>query len=82
MTTKDAFKVMEEDGLTYGDAIMLVVSFVPEGESEVWPANSQKEFKEWTLERLQRYRERHNTANFNLKECHWQFGINLLREFG
>jgi len=82
MDREDAMAMMTNRGLTYGDAVMLVASAVPEGESKVWPDNSQKEFKEWALKQLEAYRREKGTANFNLRQGHWLFGCYILRDFG
>ena len=82
MTEQDATERMGIEGLTYTDAVMLVASAIPEGKSKVWTLNSQEYVKERTLKELEKWRKRYGTVNFNLKECYWQFGIKLLREFG
>jgi len=84
MTREEAIKKMQEDGLTYGDSVMLVASVIPEGESKVWDDLTQEQVKEWMLKRLEYYREKLGTPNFNLRSnlYRWRFGIQILQEFG
>jgi len=82
MTKQEARKRMVRDGLTYGDAVMLVASFVPEGDSKIWEHTTQEQVKEWTLGRLQELREAYGTSDINFDPHHFYFGIDLLREFG
>jgi len=84
MTKEEARERMHDDGLTYGDAVMLVASSIPEGQSKVWALSSQEQSKKWMLEQLEWYRKQLGTSNFNLNWLHGalDLGRQILQEFG
>jgi len=82
MTKEEARERMDCEGLMYGDAVMLVASFIPEGMSRNWAPASQKRAKEWVLQKLESWRKEYGTSDFNLNRYHWLFGFLLLLEFG
>jgi len=85
MTKEEAKRMLKEEGLTYGDAVMLVSSFVPEGMSESWSI-SQEAVKRMILGAIERIRQQKGTSDFKFcwrgPDSNFYVGYCILREFG
>jgi len=82
MTYEQAEERMYSEGLTYGDAIMLVASYVPDGPSKMGSKHTQTELQKKFLKLLEGMRKRRKTSQFNLMFMNTALGIMILWEFG
>jgi len=83
MTLEQARKKLREDGLTYGDAVMLVTSAIPEGQSKVNPNLTQEQAKKIFLAVLEGWRKKYGSGyNLNRKSPMITMGVHILHEFG
>ena len=85
MTDREAKRMLKEEGLTYGDAVMLVSSFVPGGKSKSWPRTSQEEMKQTVFDAIERIRQEKGTSDFRFGfgdvGSNGFIGYCILREF-